>query len=153
METIVTRSEWCSPTYTISSPKAIEVTVLDQAVTRTVLVVEDDEMFIYMLHRYLRGSGWQMVNASRGRKALALARDKQPMVIVLDIMLPEMDGWTLLRKLKEDGQTRDIPVVLCSALDEKERGLTEGAVAYLRKPILRQDFLDALDDALATSRP
>ena len=68
-------------------------------------------------------------------------------MIFLDLMLPEMSGWEILRDLQADSATRDIPVILCSGLNEVEEGLEAGAAACLRKPVYYQDFLDALRQA------
>jgi CheY-like chemotaxis protein len=64
--------------------------------------------------------------------------------ITLDVMMPYADGWQILRALKENPQTRDIPVLLCTIVEDGERGLEAGAAAYLRKPITREELLTAL---------
>jgi CheY-like chemotaxis protein len=113
----------------------------------TVLLVEDDPAFIYLIQRYADKGGCRLVSTARGDEALELARREWPVLILLDIMLPGMDGWQVLRELKADASTSGIPVVLCSALSEEARGVEEGADGYLRKPVLYQDFMAALKDA------
>jgi len=109
----------------------------------TVMIVEDDSTVIYMMERYAQRSKCQVITTC-GIDALALAKEETPAVIMLDILMPGMDGWQVLRALRGDPVTCDIPVVLCSALDEQARGQAEGADYYLKKPILYRDFVIAL---------
>ena len=113
----------------------------------TVMVVEDDPAIIYLIERYARKSRCEVISTTYSPKALAMAKEERPAMIMLDILMPEMDGWQVLQALKNDPVTRDIPVVICSALDDKGRGQAEGAVFYLRKPILYSDFVAALINA------
>ena len=99
------------------------------------------------MERYIRRSGFRPVFTTQGENAVALARQEQPVVIVLDLGLPGMNGWDVLRALKADPITHNIPVILYSGLNEVEDGLEAGAIAYLRKPVYYQDFLDALRKA------
>src|SRR5262245_52817108 len=93
----------------------------------TVLIVEDDPQSVYLLQRYLRSTGCRVVSTSLGEEALALAQQEKPTAIVLDIALPGMNGWEVLRALRSNVSTSNIPVVLCSALEEAERGREAGA--------------------------
>jgi len=113
----------------------------------TILVIEDEPSFIYLMQRYAAKSGWRIVVASEGREALRLVQEERPTVIMLDIALPGMDGWQVLEALKADHSTRDIPVVMCSGLEEVRRSLHRGAVGYLQKPVLYQDFVQAVTSA------
>jgi CheY-like chemotaxis protein len=120
---------------------------MDRATAPTVMIVGDDSDFSYLMQRYVRQSGYQMTIAHPGEKALKLAKQKRPAVIVLEIDPPETVGWDMLQALKADPDTHNIPVVICSWADERTRGLAEGAAGYLRKPVLYGDFLRALADA------
>lgn len=111
-----------------------------------IMVIEDDPHSIYLMERYTRSTHCQPVCANRAESALALAREEQPAVIFLDLMLPEFSGWEVLRTLKADPVTHPIPVFICSALNEAEQAHAAG-VGYLPKPIYYQDFLTALKDA------
>jgi CheY-like chemotaxis protein len=111
-----------------------------------VLVVEDDMTCVYLWQRYLSKSGFRAISIQEGKGALDLVRRERPNLVVLDVMLPDIDGWQVLRALKADPATRDIPVLICSALREKKRGMASGADGYLQKPILYEDFLAALSD-------
>jgi len=125
------------------------------ASTSTIIIIGNDADFCYLMQRYVRQSGHRMIAAGLGEGALELARREQPVAVVLEVDLPGTVGWDVLRALKADEATRDIPVLVCSWLDEKECGLAEGVSGYLRKPVLYEDFLGALFEAGidAESRP
>lgn len=114
---------------------------------RTFIIIEDDLQSLYLMERYVRRSGFRPVFTTQGENAVALVRQERPVVIVLDLGLPGMGGWDVLRALKADKTTCHIPVILYSGLNEVENGREAGAVAYLRKPVYYQDFLDALREA------
>jgi hypothetical protein len=109
------------------------------------LIVEDDDVFARILLEMARARGFRGVVALSGRQGLELARAMRPDAITLDLRLPDMDGWVLLDMLKRDPDTRHIPVHIISALEGERRGLQNGALAFLQKPIDR----DALDAALS----
>lgn len=113
----------------------------------TFIIIEDDLQSLYLMERYVRRSGFRPVFTTQGENAIALVRQERPVVIVLDLGLPGMGGWDVLRALKADTTTCHIPVILYSGLNEVENGREAGAVAYLRKPVYYQDFLDALREA------
>ena len=101
----------------------------------TVLVVEDDHQAADLLFRQLENGGFHGVIAADGVEALAKARDLHPIAITLDILMPGIDGWDVLARLKEDEATRDIPVVVVSVLDKPELGRALGAIDYFVKPV------------------
>jgi CheY-like chemotaxis protein len=121
----------------------------DQPSAPVVLVVEDDPQFSELLALYLRQERYTPVQHYSGVGVVALARELQPTLITLDIMLPGRDGWDVLRDLKADPQTRDIPVLIVSVLEESELALSLGAVNCLGKPLDQAD-LHALLARLAT---
>ena len=112
---------------------------------QTVLVVEDDPHSAELLSVYLEGAGYRTVVAHDGVEGLELARRLRPRAVVLDILLPRVDGWDLLARLKADSATADSPVVVVSMLDERSKGLALGAVEYLVKPVGREELLEALE--------
>ncbi|MBI4515669.1 MAG: response regulator, partial [Deltaproteobacteria bacterium] len=114
-----------------------------QASDRVVLIVEDDPTFASVLLDTAREHGFKGVVTSKGEESLTLARQFQPAAITLDIILPDIDGWTVLDRLKLDPSTRHIPVHIISVQDERERGLQRGAIAYLEKPVSRAAIEDA----------
>ena len=110
---------------------------------RVLLVVEDDPGFAQLLAELGRERGFKVVVATRGADALATARELRPDAITFDIGLPDLDGWRVLDRLKDDPATRHIPVFLISAADELERGLRSGAVGFLAKPAERGQLVAA----------
>ncbi len=111
-----------------------------------VLLVDDDLEFLDLQHRALERAGYQVFSARSGAEALARAKAMKPDVITLDIMMPNMDGWMVLKKLNEDPELREIPVIVASILDERRQGYLLGAKDYLIKPIQRAKFLMAIDN-------
>jgi signal transduction histidine kinase/DNA-binding response OmpR family regulator/HAMP domain-containing protein len=112
------------------------------------LIVEDDIRFARILLDRARDKGFKGIVTSKGESVLPLARKFRPHAITLDIRLPDLDGWTVLDRLKHDPETRHIPVHVISVAEERQRGLKQGAIAYLNKPVTRE----ALDQALATMK-
>ncbi len=119
--------------------------VSDGGGTGTVLVVDDDETIRQLMRRILESEGYQVATAADGTEGLLLAREVEPHVIILDVMMPQMDGWTMLTKLDDDPQTTDIPVVILSMLSEQHRGFALGAEHYLVKPVDREQLVDILE--------
>jgi CheY-like chemotaxis protein len=101
---------------------------------RVVLVIEDDPAFSRFLVDLAHDQGFKALVASRGANGLALAREMRPHAITLDISLPDVDGWRVLDRLKDDPTTRHIPVYMISVTDEPERSLQHGALGFLHKP-------------------
>jgi CheY-like chemotaxis protein len=110
----------------------------------TVLVIEDDRRSAELFELYLSGAGYAVQIASDGAEGLELARALRPRAVILDILLPRIDGWDLLTRLKADPATAGCPVVVVSMLDERGKGLSLGAAEYLIKPVSREAMLDAL---------
>ena len=109
-----------------------------------VLVIDDDEAVLDMVSRYLEKEGFDTVVTSDPARGLELAKELKPLAITLDILMPDMDGWEVLRALKADEQTADIPVLMLSVVSDAERGLALGAAEYMQKPIDRERLLATL---------
>jgi len=107
------------------------------------LIVENDLTFARFLLDAVREKGCKGLVTSQGAGALALARDRMPDAVTLDIVLPDMDGWRVLDRLKHDLATRHIPVCVVSTEDARERAFDAGACAFIAKPIPSKDVLDA----------
>lgn len=101
----------------------------------TVLVIDDDPTVRHMLETYLQQEGHEVVLAADGTEGLKLARDHQPTCITLDVLMPDEDGWDVLSRLKNDPATRDIPVIMLTIMEERNRGFALGATEYVTKPI------------------
>jgi signal transduction histidine kinase/CheY-like chemotaxis protein len=110
----------------------------------TVLVIDDERTTHNLLERELGARGYRVVHAAGGREGLRLAREMRPDAITLDIIMPELDGWAVLRELKADTDLRSIPVVLVTILGDREMGYALGAADYLTKPIDPDALLGAL---------
>ncbi len=109
-----------------------------------ILVVEDDPMVSQLITLHLTQAGYEIAHAYNGDEAILKARALNPFAITLDIMLPGKDGWQVLQELQSDLETRDIPVVILSMVENTELGLSLGTVDYLMKPIDKQALLNTL---------
>ncbi len=110
----------------------------------TVLVIDDDPSVRDLLARFLVKEGYRVVCAPDGETGLEVAREQRPDAITLDVMMPQVDGWEVLRRLKADSVVGDIPVVMVSIVDNAGLGFALGASDYLTKPIDRRSLLKAL---------
>ena len=109
-----------------------------------ILVVEDDPKSSELLTLYLIEKGYRVATAFDGNEAVKKARELKPMAITLDIILPKKSGWEALDELQKMPETRDIPVIIISILEDMKRGFHLGAIDYLTKPINKGDLLQAL---------
>ncbi|WP_296492498.1 GAF domain-containing protein [Rhodoferax sp.] len=103
----------------------------------TILVVDDDPTVRELMERHLTREGFAVVTARGGQEGLRLAKELHPAAITLDVMMPDIDGWTVLAAIKGDPELRDIPVILMSIVDEQKRGYALGATDYMIKPVDR----------------
>ncbi|RPJ29249.1 MAG: GAF domain-containing protein [Chloroflexi bacterium] len=112
---------------------------------KVVLAIDDDPQVIGLYERYLNPQGYYVVPITDPLKAKEQVLRIKPFAITLDIMMPNKDGWSVLTDLKSDPATRDFPVIICSILEQADRGFSLGAADYLVKPILEEDLVHALD--------
>lgn len=116
-----------------------------------VLVIEDEPDLADLVRVNLELAGYDVTTAHDGAAGLSKARDEDPAAILLDVMMPVLDGWQVLRALKEDEQLAHIPVVMLTALAEERdliKGHLQGAVRYVTKPFEMRSLLGAVEDAL-----
>lgn len=113
-----------------------------------ILIIEDDPAFAHILAEMVRHKGHHMLHAPNGEAGLELARRYHPVGILLDVMLPGMDGWTVIERLKTDPATRHIPVHFLTATDDTGRGRELGAVGFLTKPVTREAINEAFERLL-----
>jgi CheY-like chemotaxis protein len=116
------------------------------------LVIDDDASSRDLLRRILEKEGFAVISASSGGEGLALARERQPDLITLDVMMPSMDGWAVLTSLKSDPLTSKIPVVMMTMVDDRPMGYALGADAYLTKPFDKARLLQAIDHELKSDQ-
>jgi len=121
---------------------------------RTALIIEDDQDFNGLLAFQLQRAGYHIVQCYTGQSALDAARQLHPTLITLDIVLPDVDGWRVLRDLKSMPHLQRVPVLVISILGEGELGSDCGPTAYLRKPASRSELIDAIHRlALPANKP
>ena len=111
----------------------------------TVLVIDDDPVVHDLLARSLLKDGFHVVAAASGPEGIRLAKDLQPIAITLDVLMPGMDGWTVLTALKQDPETADIPVIMLTMVDNKGLGYALGVADYFNKPVDRDRLASVLN--------
>lgn len=112
---------------------------------KVILCIDDDQQIINLYERYLKPQGYKVVPLMNPANARDTIRRLKPYAVTLDIMMPEIDGWQVLRDIKNDPEIRDVPVIICSIVEEEEKGFSLGAADYLVKPILQDDLLSSLN--------
>jgi signal transduction histidine kinase/CheY-like chemotaxis protein len=139
-------------TFTIVLPEQVqqstelnknETKEVSQAKQGTILVIDDDPTALDLMQRYLERERYNVVTAANPIDGLKLAK-QSPDVIILDVMMPEMNGWSVLSQLKQDPQTADIPVVMATIIDDKNLGIALGASDYLLKPVNQERLMKLL---------
>jgi DNA-binding response OmpR family regulator len=123
---------------------------------RKILVVDDEPGIVEIVEANLLGDGFEVVSASNGKEGLEMVQSEQPELIVLDVMMPEMDGWQVLKALETDPDTAGIPVIMLTAKAADEDyiyGLEEGAVEYITKPFYPQELVNRIKITLMVLNP
>ncbi|RJQ55967.1 MAG: response regulator [Actinobacteria bacterium] len=119
-----------------------------------ILAVDDSPTIVEMIKAILEGAGYEVVTAADGKEALELARTCGAKLIVLDVMLPKLDGYRVCRLLKFDQKYKQIPIIMLTAKSEEasmQVGMRTGADLYLTKPIEPEELLEAVASQLAKS--
>jgi signal transduction histidine kinase/DNA-binding response OmpR family regulator len=116
-----------------------------------ILVIDDDESVLDLTERFLTRKGFKVMTASNGHDGLRLARELHPAAITLDVLMPQLDGWTVLAAIKGDPELADIPVILMTIIDDRTRGYALGATEYLIKPVNREKLTSVLRSACGTA--
>ena len=123
------------------------------AMRNCILVIDDDATARDLIADYLRQAGFTVITAAGGGEGLKRAKEYHPIAITLDVMMPDIDGWTVLAALRGDPELADIPTVMATIVDERRHGMTLGAVGYLTKPIDREKLVDLIAKYRAPSGP
>lgn len=121
-----------------------------QSGCKCILVIEDDLTFAAILADMVRGRGFAVLVAADGESGIALAERFQPSAIILDVMLPHIDGWGVMRRLKDNSQTRHIPVHFVTCLEERQKAMGMGAIGFVTKPVSSEQ-LDAVFGTLESA--
>jgi len=128
------------PPIVVEEPSPIELEPEIPAGSQVVLLIDDDESVHPVVERLLEKEGLEMVSAFNGRDGLELARKIHPLLMILDVIMPGMDGWAVLSKVKEDPVLRDIPIAMLTMVDDRELAFSLGVSDYMVKPINRVRF-------------
>ncbi len=137
-----------------------EPVVRDQPVVSThqrlVLAIDDDDDVIQMYRRYLERQNYQVHGLTDSEQAVEIARELRPFAILLDLLMPNKDGWAIIRELKANPETQDMPIIMCSIVNAAGRGFSLGAADFLVKPITEKQLLTTLarlQDSSPEGRP
>jgi signal transduction histidine kinase/DNA-binding response OmpR family regulator len=130
----------------LSSPPLVDST------GASILLIEDDPGAVRLLRAYLEGEGYDVEVATNGEAGIEAARANVPDAIILDVLLPGIDGWEVLRRLKADPDLRDLPVVVVTVVDERNVAMNLGAVDYFLKPVRRDALLARLSQYTFTTK-
>ncbi|NTW11918.1 MAG: GAF domain-containing protein, partial [Anaerolineales bacterium] len=141
----VTSSEGIGSTFWFTIPLHKQPLEEIPADKKVVLAIDDDPQVISLYERYLNPQGYHVVPLTEPAKALERIKELKPFAVTLDIMMPNIDGWTVLTEIKSDPATRDIPIIICSIVEQTDKGFNLGAADYLVKPILEEDLVHSLD--------
>ena len=146
----VTRNRRTNESSLIKNVVSIEnQNTIENKNTKTILVIDDDPTVSELMKRQLtKTASYNVVIASNGKDGVKLAREIKPNLITLDILMPEMDGWSVLRTLKADPQVSSIPVIMASILDEKNKGFSLGASDFVSKPIEKDKLLNSIQNLI-----
>jgi CheY-like chemotaxis protein len=120
------------------------VTLRIRRPTSSILIIDDNQGLVKLLRRYLSDQACQVVHADNGREGLHAAQDMIPDAIILDVMMPEMDGWEFLQRLRNHPKTADVPVIICSVVNDPDLAYSLGASVVLEKPVSRRIILEAM---------
>jgi CheY-like chemotaxis protein len=110
-----------------------------------VLAIDDNADTLQLLQRYTAGTRYRLIGTQDPEQALTLAGRLSPQIIVLDVMMPQVDGWKVMGTLRQHPLTSHIPIVVCTILAQESLALSLGASGFVRKPVMRQALLDALN--------
>lgn len=144
LEELVSESEQIIP----SMPSQLSL-LAQEAQGQTVLIVDDEPSIRRFLRHILEAEGFIVVESRTGEDAVATCRREKPSIVLLDLMLPDIDGFEVLKRLKDHSSTRDIPVIILSIIEDNEQCFRLGASDYLPKPINRENLVDRVNHLIS----
>jgi CheY-like chemotaxis protein len=148
-------ADLCGGKLTLSAQKAaFDATLILPALEQLpVLIIDDNTDTLQLLQRYTVGTRYRLISTQDPEQALNLVEEFSPQIILLDVMMPQIDGWEVLGRLRQHPLTSHVPTIVCTILAQEELALSLGASAFVRKPVTRQAFLAALDGQVALMEP
>jgi len=114
----------------------------------TVLAIDDNADLLRLLERYVEGTRYRLIISREPLAAFGLVEREAARAIVMDVMMPDVDGWEMLGRLRAHPATADIPIIICTILDQERLAFSLGASGFVRKPVTREALLAALDAAV-----
>ena len=133
-----------SVTFPLVMPVAAQINLTEGQSRGTVLCIDDSIEMLEVLQGMLESAGYQVDSALDDRAAWQRIRERIPDVILLDILMPGIDGWQILKKLRTDPKTAAVPVIVISGIDQRTRAQQAGAQSSLAKPLRRADLLESV---------
>ena len=134
-----------SPEAKVDAVKSVARSGATKATIGTVLIIDDEKATHDLLRRELSEEGYRVLHAAGGREGLKIAKEAKPDVITLDIIMPDLDGWSVLKALKDDPELREIPVVLVTIMGDRDMGFALGAADFVTKPFDREALVRTVD--------
>ena len=122
----------------------------------TIMIIEDEKTSRFLLHKILSGQGYTVIVTSSGREALEMLDKEVPDIIISDIMMPGMDGLEFAERIRQNPETKDIPIIMCTAKHDREtvlRAVELGITQYIVKPIVAEKIVDEVKRLLKTDTP
>jgi len=147
VESLLSMQEGCEIAVSSNDPLTVYVDIPMEGETQpccTILFVDDNADLASLFTSYCTGTDFELVHVAQGSKVRQSIQEIHPDLIILDVMLPDVDGWELLISLKADPVTENIPIIVCSVITDADLAVDLGAALYLQKPVWRQRFLDAV---------
>jgi CheY-like chemotaxis protein len=120
-------------------------TTLKLPIYRKVFLIDDNSDFHQLLQRYFINTPYRLTGTTHPQEAIEAIETILPEIVIIDVMMPHMDGWEILRQLKVNPRTKNSPVIVCTILPQQELALSLGASGFIRKPITREVILNELD--------
>jgi len=131
-------------TMPLHETKAADVTETEDLNSNVILSIDDDLKVIHLYERYLKPHGYNIIPLSDPKQAVKRVKEIKPFAVTLDILMPGKDGWQVMQEIRSCPETRDTPIIICSILENQEKGFSMGAADYLVKPFLQEEMLNAI---------